>query len=91
MSKTYYTEKGWHIAAVEDPRNPSFNIVEITICLTGDTLVVTTGEYADIERSLSDIKAVDDMGEELILLDGEEFYGNVRDVLDPVIIYKIVD
>jgi hypothetical protein len=84
MSKTYYTEKGWHLAAIEDPRNPSFNLFEITICKTGDLLVVCEQEYNDIDQAISEIQIEGDQ----VLLDGDEFYGNVR---DPVTIYKIVD
>lgn len=50
--KTYYTEKAWHRAAVEDARNPSFTIMEIEF-KAGDTLVIGDEEYSDVEYSTS--------------------------------------
>lgn len=87
--KTYYTEKGWHLAAIEDPRNPSFNIVEITLEMTGDTLVVTTGEYADIERWFKYVEG--ESADDQVMLTGEEWYGTVQDILDCITVYKIID
>jgi hypothetical protein len=90
MSKTYYTEKAWHLAAIEDPRNPSFTINEITFQKTGDTLVVTEHEYGQISDAVDDLygELPDD---DCVLLDGEEYYGDQKDVLDCVTIYKTVD
>jgi hypothetical protein len=80
MSKTYYTQKGWYLAAVEDPRNPSFDLIEITIKETGDTLVIADEEYESIESCDEDMN-----------LEGDEWSGALRDILDCVTIYKAVD
>jgi len=87
MSKTFYTEEAWHLAAKEDPRNPSFTINEITFQKTGDTLVVTESEYCEIECAVYDL----DVPEDQALLDGEEYYGDQQDVLDVIKVYKVVD
>ena len=87
MSKTFYTEESWHLAAVEDPRNPSFTINEITFQKTGDTLVVTEDEYGHISDAIDDL----DVPEDQVLLDGEEYYGDQQDVLDVINVYKVVD
>lgn len=85
--KTYYTEEAWHLAAKEDPRNPSFTIVEISLCSTDDTLVITESEYANIEHYFDNLVCDDDE----VLFDGDEYYGNIKDILDCVTIYKTVD
>ena len=90
MSKTYYTEKAWRLAAIEDPRNPSFTINEITFLKTGDTLVVTEYEYSQISDAIDDLN-IELPDEECVFLDGEEYYGDQKDVLDCVTIYKTVD
>jgi hypothetical protein len=90
MSKTYYTEESWRLAAVEDPRNPSFTINEITFQKTGDTLVVTEYEYGYISDAIDDLD-VELPDEDCILLDGEEYYGDQQDVLDVINVYKVVD
>jgi hypothetical protein len=87
MSKTFYTEEAWHLAAKEDPRNPSFTINEITFQKTGDTLVVTEDEYGHISDAIDDL----DVPEDQVLLDGEEYYGDQQDVLDVIKVYKVVD
>lgn len=87
MSKTFYTEDAWHLAAKEDPRNPSFTINEIVFQKTGDTLVVTEDEYWEIECAIDDL----DVPEDQVLLDGEEYYGDQQDVLDVIKVYKCVD
>lgn len=88
MSKTFYTEKAWHLSAIEDPRNPSFTINEITFQKTGDTLVVTEYEYGHISDAIDDLDVPDD---DCVLLDGEEYYGDQQDVLDVINVYKVVD
>lgn len=88
MSKTYYTEEAWHLAAIEDPRNPSFTINEITFQKTGDVLVVTEAQYSDISDAIDDLDVPDD---DCVLLDGEEYYGDQQDVLDVINVYKVVD
>lgn len=85
--KTYYTEKAWHRAAVEDPRNPSFTIHEIQFQKTGDTLVITDDEYFEVESVIDDLQEPDDG----VLLDGEEYYGDQQDVLDAIKVYKVID
>lgn len=85
--KTYYTEDAWHLAAVEDPRNPSFKIMEITFQKTGDTLVITEDEYSEVEFAIDDL----DVPEDQVLLDGDEYYGDQKDVLDVINVYKVVD
>ena len=85
--KTYFTEKAWHLSAIEDPRNPSFTINEITFQKTGDVLVVTTHEYDDISDAIDDLDVPDDQ----VLLDGEEYYGDQQDVLDVINVYKVLD
>ena len=87
MSKTFFTEKAWHLSAIEDPRNPSFTINEITFQKTGDVLVVTTHEYDDISDAIDDLDVPDDQ----VLLDGEEYYGDQQDVLDVINVYKVLD
>lgn len=87
MSKTFYTEEAWHLAAKEDPRNPSFTINEIYFQKTGDALVVTENEYWEIECAVDDL----DVPEDQVLLDGEEYYGDQQDVLDVIKVYKVVD
>lgn len=86
--KTYYTEEAWHIMLVEDPRNPSFTINEITFQKTGDVLVVTEAQYSDISDTIDDLDVPDD---DCVLLDGEEYYGDQQDVLDVINVYKVVD
>jgi hypothetical protein len=81
MSKTYYTEKAWHRAAVEDARNPSFTIMEIEF-KAGDTLVIGDEEYSDVEEVLNECP---------YYYDGDIYQGNPKDVLECVTIYKIVD
>jgi hypothetical protein len=81
MSKTYYTEKAWHRAAVEDPRNPSFSIMEIEF-KAGDTLVIGDEEYSDVEGVLNECP---------FYHEGDIYQGNPKDVLDCVTIYKTVD
>jgi hypothetical protein len=90
MSKTFYTEEAWHLAAKEDPRNPSFTINEITFQKTGDTLVVTEYEYGHISDAIDDLN-IELPDEECVLLDGEEYYGDQQDVLDVINVYKVVD
>lgn len=90
MSKTFYTEEAWHLAAKEDPRNPSFTINEITFQKTGDTLVVTEDEYGHISDAIDDLN-VELPDEDCVLLDGEEYYGDQQDVLDVIKVYKVVD
>lgn len=85
--KTYYTEKAWHRAAVEDPRNPSFTIHEIQFQKTGDTLVITDDEYFEVESVIDDLQEPDDG----VLLDGEEYYGDQQDILDAIKVYKVID
>ena len=85
--KTYYTEKAWHRAAVEDPRNPSFTIIEIEFQKTGDVLIIAEEEYDEVETCVYDLDVPDDQ----VLLDGTEYYGDPKDVLDCMTIYKIVD
>jgi hypothetical protein len=85
--KIYYTEEAWHLAAKEDPRNPSFTINEIVFQKTGDTLVVTEDEYWEIECAIDDLDGPEDQ----VLLDGEEYYGDQQDVLDVIKVYKVVD
>ena len=85
--KTYYTEEAWHRAAIEDPRNPSFTIHEIHFQKTGDTLVITDDEYFDVECVIDDLQEPDDG----VLLDGEEYYGDQKDILDAIKVYKVVD
>ncbi len=87
MSKTYYTKEAWRLSADEDPRNPSFTIVEINLCKTGGTLVITESEYSDIEYHFDNLVCDDDQ----VLFDGDEYYGNIKDILDCVTIYKTVD
>lgn len=92
MSKTYYTEDAWRLAAVEDPRNPSFQIIEITLQITGDTLIVTESEYADIEDNLPLIESEeDDEYLEQRTLEGDEYFGDLQQIFDIVKVYKVVD
>lgn len=85
--KTYYTEEAWHLAAKEDPRNPSFTIMEIEFQKTGDVLVITEQEYEEVETAVYDL----DVPEDQVLLDGTEYYGDQQDVLDVIKVYKVVD
>lgn len=81
--KIHYTEKAWHRAAVEDPRNPSFTIIEIELSQSGDTLIIGEEEYSDVEDALNECETWSD---------GGCFYElNPKDVLDCVTIYKSVD
>ena len=80
MSKTFFTEKGWHRSATEDPRNPSFTIIEITIKRTGEVLVIAEEEYEDIESC--------DEEEDL---QGDEWAGYPEELLECVTIYKTLD
>lgn len=92
MSKTFYTEEAWHLAAKEDPRNPSFKIMEIHFQKTGDTLVVTESEYFEIEYNTPHILEEEDEDYcEQVVLDGEEYYGDQQDALDVIKVYKVVD
>jgi hypothetical protein len=80
MSKTYYTEKAWHLSAIEDPRNPSFTIMEIFITRTGDTLVIAEKEYWKIE-------SCDEEGD----LQGDEWVGYPEELLECIDVYKTID
>jgi hypothetical protein len=80
MSKTFFTEKGWHRSATEDPRNPSFTIIEITIKKTGEVLVIAEEEYEDIESCDEDLK-----------LEGDEWNGSPKELLECVEVYKTLD
>ena len=79
--KIHYTEKGWHRAAIEDPRNPSFTIMEIEF-KAGDILLIGDEEYFDVEGVLNESESYED---------GGAYDGNVQDVLDCVIVYKTID
>ena len=85
----YYSREGWELSAQEDPRNPSFNVFEITFQKTGDTLTVTQDEYSEIEVAIDMMDVPDD---DQVLLDGDECYADQNEILNNVIrVYKKVD
>ena len=86
----YYTREGWELSAQEDPRNPSFNVFEITFQKTGDTLTMSQDEYSEVEVAIDQMDAPDDLDQ--ILLDGDECYVDQNEILNNVVrVYKRVD